>query len=326
MDKLVPTSPDAVSDVLRSLSVQSSVFCTSELHGPWGFRVDPSAIAKFHLVLSGSCWLRLGESERIRLGPGDLVLIPGGDGHSLSDATDRPAASLDELLAELPLSDELTLRVNGDGPLTRLLCGGFALGADLPLSAASLLPSVLRVDAAALSLSAWLEPVLLALATQSADGLAGTQAMQAKIADVFIAEALRSWLIDAERDGLLIGALLTDDPIAGALETIRQRFVESWTLARLAASVGLSRTALATRFKLALGDSPMHYLTRVRLSQAAALLATTRLGHHEIAHMTGYSSETALAKAFKRERGETLGASRAAARGTPEVKLVASAH
>jgi transcriptional regulator GlxA family with amidase domain len=141
---------------------------------------------------------------------------------------------------------------------------------------------------------------------------------------VFIAEALRAWLIDAERSGLLMGGLFTDEPVAQALDTIRHHFDEPWTLDRLGAHVGLSRTALATRFKREVGDSPMHYLTRVRLSQAAGFLATTRLSHHEIAHLTGYGTEAALAKAFKRERGETLGTHRAMARGTPEVALVAS--
>ena len=65
---------------------------------------------------------------------------------------------------------------------------------------------------------------------------------------------------------------------------------------------GLSRTALATRFKSLVGDSPMHYLRRLRLSRAAGLLATT-----------------------KRERGKTLGAHRASARDIPELDVVPSA-
>ena len=324
MDPVVITQGDAVSDVLRLLSVESSIFCSSELHAPWGFTVEGSTVGKFHLVLAGSCLLRLDGREPVGLGPGDLVLLPGGDAHSLSDGNDQPSLSLDELLAESRFGDDLTLRIDSDGAITRLLCGGFVLGTDLPAAATSLLPPVLRVDAAALALSAWLEPVLLTLAKQAADGLPGTQAMQAKIAEVFIAEALRSWLLDAERAGLLVGPLLTDEPLAQVLDTIRHRFNEPWTVSRLAEQVGLSRTALATRFKLLVGDSPMHYLTRVRLSQAAGYVATTRLSHYEIANLTGYATESALAKAFKRERGETLGSHRAAARSAPVVNLTAS--
>jgi AraC-like DNA-binding protein len=325
MDVLVPAEADAVSDLLRSLAVESSVFCTSELHAPWGFFVESSTVAKFHLVLEGSCWLKLDDRAPIRLGRGDLALLPGGDGHSVGDGTGPASVSLTELLENSPRDEELTLLIDGDGAVTRLLCGGFVLRAELPPSAVSLLPRVLLVDAAALALSAWLEPVLLTLASQAEERLPGTQVMQAKIAEVFIAEALRSWLIDAQTSGLLVGAELVDKPIADALQTIRQHFDERWTLARLAHHVGLSRTALATRFSQLVGDSTMHYLTRVRLSHAAGLLATTRLSHHEIAHLTGYATEAALAKAFKRERGETLGAHRAAARGVPQIRLLASA-
>jgi AraC-like DNA-binding protein len=310
---------------LRSLSVQSSVFCTSELHAPWGFSVERSTVAKFHLVLAGECWLTLDEREPKRLGQGDLVLLPGGDAHNVGSGTDQPSVTLDQLLQERPVDDGLTLRINGQGPLTRLLCGGFVLGTDLPVAAASLLPRILLVDAAALALSTWLEPVLLTLASQAQSRLPGTHVMQAKIAEVFIAEALRSWLLDAERTGLIVSSEFVDEPVAQALERIREGFNERWTLERLAAEVGLSRTALATRFKLRVGDSPMHYLTRVRLGHAAGLLTTTRLSHYEIAHLSGYATEAALAKAFKRERGETLGAHRAAARRAPQIDLVATA-
>jgi AraC-like DNA-binding protein len=327
MDPITATQDDAISVALRSLTVQSSVFCTSELRAPWGFRVENSTVAKFHLVLAGECWLTLEGREPARLGRGDLVILPSGDAHNLGAGTDQPSVSLSGLLEERPLGGDLALRIDGDGdgPLTRLLCGGFVLGTELPRSALSLLPRVLLVDAAALAVSAWLEPVLLTLAAQAHEQLPGTQVMQAKIAEVFIAEALRSWLIDAERSGLIMGTELVDEPVALALEAIRERFDERWTLAGLAAHVGLSRTALATRFRLLVGDSPMHYLTRARLSNAAGLLGTTRLSHHEIAYLSGYGTEAALAKAFKRERGETLGAHREAARGAPEINLVASA-
>jgi hypothetical protein len=43
------------------------------------------------------------------------------------------------------------------------------------------LPRVLLVDAAALALSAWLEPVLLTLARQTQEGLPGAQVMQAGV-------------------------------------------------------------------------------------------------------------------------------------------------
>ncbi len=56
MTKLVSPEPDAVSEVLRSLAVRSTVFCLSELRAPWAFRVDGEKVPKFHLVLEGSAY------------------------------------------------------------------------------------------------------------------------------------------------------------------------------------------------------------------------------------------------------------------------------
>jgi Cupin len=59
MDVLGSASSDPVADVLRSLNVRSSIFCLSELRAPWGFRVDGTAVAKFHFVLAGAGVLEL---------------------------------------------------------------------------------------------------------------------------------------------------------------------------------------------------------------------------------------------------------------------------
>lgn len=45
--------------MLATVRVRSSVYCLSELREPWGFEVDGANVAKFHLVLAGSCWLNL---------------------------------------------------------------------------------------------------------------------------------------------------------------------------------------------------------------------------------------------------------------------------
>jgi AraC-like DNA-binding protein len=256
----------------------------------------------------------------IRLSAGDLVLLPGGDAHSLSDAAELQSITLEELIESHPLDDEQTMRAGRDGELTRLLCGGFML-ADFPEAAAARLPEMLFVAAGSTTISSWLEPALTALSAQAAQGVPGTHAVQSKIAEVFLVEALRAWLLEVTDAGVVDGSPVDDREVARTIELISRRFAERWTLATLASQVGLSRTALVDHFRRALGDSPIHYLTRIRLAHAATLLATTALGHHEIARLSGYATEAALARAFKRERGETPGAHRAAARRSPRVDV-----
>ena len=59
IDHLNDQPHDEISDVLQSIRVRSVVYCLSDLRGPWGFRVEGAQVAKFHLMLAGSCWLEL---------------------------------------------------------------------------------------------------------------------------------------------------------------------------------------------------------------------------------------------------------------------------
>lgn len=312
------TATDDVSAALRSLDVRSTIFCLTDLRAPWGVRLERDGGAKFHVVFAGSCSISVQGRGPIGLQRGDLVLVPRGDAHTVSDKDGSPFVPLDELIAAQQR------RSPAEDIQTRLLCGGFALNDRLAASIASVLPDVIRVDAATVAGTIWLQPILAALEAEVANGLPGAQAIQAKMADVLLAQVLRSWLIGADRAGLRIDGLLADPPTARALEALRDRYVERWTIDRLAAHVALSRSALAARFREHVGDSPMHYLTRIRVGQAAGYLATTRLTLSEIAYLTGYGSDAALSKAFRRELGQTPGVYRAASSHPPTITLTAA--
>ena len=151
----------------------------------------------------------------------------------------------------------------------------------------------------------------------------GSRAVLAKIADVFLTQALRLWLVGAERAGLLMTAPLSDPAITTALQVIRERPAAPWSIDMLARHVSLSRTAFATRFHTLVGEPPMRYVTKARLSLAAGYLATSRRSIHEIAHLTGYTDESSLSKAFRREFGQPPGQYRSAARRPPPVTAAA---
>ena len=81
----------------------------------------------------------------------------------------------------------------------------------------------------------------------------------------------------------------------------------SWTVEMLARESGLSRAAFARRFSSVLGEPPLAYLTGWRMTTARRLLRETELPLAAIAERTGYGSEFAFAKAFKRESGTAPG-------------------
>jgi transcriptional regulator GlxA family with amidase domain len=163
--------------------------------------------------------------------------------------------------------------------------------------------------------------VLATLRSEAGNGLPGADALVAKIADVLLAQALRAWLIEAEPGALVGLGSIHDRPIAKALEALSSRPAEPWSLDRLATHVGLSRTALAVRFRDRVGVPPMRYLTKLRLSQAAGHLATGHLSIQEIAGLAGYQNDATLSKAFKREFGQAPGAYRDRARQPPVIEI-----
>jgi AraC-like DNA-binding protein len=310
--KLLNTAPpDAVTELLSALTVQSSVYCLSELTAPWGFRVDGANAAKFHLVLEGACWLQPDGAGPVRLAAGDLVILPRGEAHVMSDEPGSPAPALEALIAGHPLDGQARLRYGGSGQATRLLCGGFTPGGPIRAPLLTVLPPVLHLDAVATGVTAWLEPVFALVAHEADHAAPGAQAIFAKLADVFLAQALRTYLTGAGQAGLLQAEPLADPPVRAALALIRDQPGRAWTVAALAREAGMSRTLFTTRFRAAVGDSPMRHLARARLGQAAGYLTTTNLSIEAIARRTGYGTSAALSKAFRREFGTPPGQYRA---------------
>ncbi len=103
---------------------------------------------------------------------------------------------------------------------------------------------------------------------------------------------------------------LADPHVGAAMRLIHEQPAEPWTVATLAARVGLSRSGFALRFAELVGEPPMRYLTRWRLQKAAEMLGDDARSIAEVAERAGYDSESAFNKAFKRTLGVAPGAYR----------------
>ena len=71
-------------------------------------------------------------------------------------------------------------------------------------------------------------------------------------------------------------------------------------MAALARAVAMSRSPFAARFTTLVGEPPLTYVTRWRMSLAAGYLRSDSLAVSEVADRVGYKSAAALSKAFKR--------------------------
>ena len=81
----------------------------------------------------------------------------------------------------------------------------------------------------------------------------------------------------------------------------------------LANDIGMSRSALSSRFSEMVGKSVMQYVTEWRMQFAREELLTTGPTLALLAERYGYQSEAAFSRAFKRVFGTPPGALRRAA-------------
>jgi AraC-like DNA-binding protein len=76
-----------------------------------------------------------------------------------------------------------------------------------------------------------------------------------------------------------------------------------WTVKSLAQIATMSRSIFAERFTAAVGEPPLRYLSRWRLTIAADLLRSGGLKVTEAAYRSGYASDAAFSRAFKAHFG-----------------------
>jgi AraC-like DNA-binding protein len=127
----------------------------------------------------------------------------------------------------------------------------------------------------------------------------------ARLADVLVVQAVRSWLeSDAPDRGWV--AAIRDDAVGAALRAFHEEPSEPWGLDALARTAGLSRSAFCARFTHLMGEPPITYTTAWRMDLAARLVVDGA-PLSQVAQQVGYRSEAAFNRAFKRAHGVTPG-------------------
>jgi AraC-like DNA-binding protein len=293
----------AVDLLLRDLRVSSTLFCRTDFGAPWGFGVHAHGSAAFHLVTEGECWLEVtDELEPVRLGSGDVAILPHGPTHWLRDDLDSPTLWLEDLLDQAAVTPDLRLTSGGDGARTHLICGAFAVEGNMHHPLLSALPRVIYVRRNQDDAVRWLEPTLELIRHEIHAAGPGGVALIERLSEVLLSQTLRAALNDPRVETAGLEAL-RDETIAPAVLAIHDHPEHAWTVGELARLSTMSRSAFASRFRAVTGDSPIRYVTRHRLARAARQLRTTNVPIGEVASNAGYESSFTFSRAFKRAFG-----------------------
>lgn len=295
---------DALADVLSTVRLQSAIFSRADVQAPWAVSTQGAHSGIFHAVVRGSCCIRVAGGGWEPLGAGDVALIPHGHGHIMADTPTRRATPIQQLVESTPDGPDL-LRVRGPGPATFILCGTFRMehGDGHPLLAS--LPPLVCIRGGDGPGAEWVATTLRWMAREVEQPQPGGQVVLSRLADVLVVHALRAHMerLPGNRGGWL-GAL-RDPTVNRALALIHKQPEAPWTASTLASRVGVSRSALFSRFTRLVGEPPAAYLARWRVHVAARVLKEEQAVVKEVAARVGYGSEAALSKAFKRLLGRT---------------------
>jgi AraC-like DNA-binding protein len=307
-----PRTPvDPIGEALHFLRMSGTFYCRAEFTAPWGLALPAMKnCLMFHVVTSGRCWLEVEGAEPRQLQPGDLALVPHGEGHRLASEPGVPAAKLFELPREQVSERYETLRHGGSGAATSMVCGAVRFDHPAARQLVTLLPRVISVEAWSSPHMEWIQSTLRLIAAEARELRPGGETVITRLADILVIQAVRSWIEHdpAAQTGWL-GAL-RDRQIGRAIALIHRDPARAWTVASLAAEVAMSRSAFAARFTELVGEPAMRYVARWRMHVALTWLEEddARLG--DLASRLGYQSEAAFSRAFKRFIGISPGAAR----------------
>ncbi len=290
---------DGLSDLLSTVRIREAQWTVTTLSAGYSVSRSHGSHIGCFIVISGATSLFAGSTE-IRVEKGDVavsVSFPqvrvGAGQQSVADRTVGHSTGNVLMWERIGNSETEAVFVEGEFVLddARL---GFMRQA---------MPVMLVIKAFDQCTPSWIGPLGNLRSLQDILSGPGATAISSRLAEICLIQALRA---DAIRVGEIpIFEERHDVRIRKAVSLLNAQPEKTWTIAALASRVGMSRSEFAEDFVKAVGDSPIHYLTRVRMALACDLLKLAQLPMTEVASRTGYSSDVAFSRSFKRYFGLT---------------------
>jgi AraC-like DNA-binding protein len=295
---------DPLSQVIALLQPRAVFSKRISGAGRWGVRYSKFGQPSFCAVLEGSCRLAVDGQRPLTLEAGDFLLLPATPGFTMSGfdpvTPERIDAKSAAASAAASAAGEVRHGTRGGRPDVRILGGYFVFDSPDAGLLVSLLPALVHVRGVER-----LSTLVRLVGDESLAARSGRDLVLGRLVEVLLIEALRATSSDDAPPGLLRG--LADARLAPALRQMHGQLGRAWTVAQLAKTVALSRSAFFERFTRTVGLAPMEYLLAWRMAVARDLLRRQDLGITEVAERVGYGSASTFSTAFSRHVGQPPG-------------------
>ena len=301
---------DLLSSSLRSLHVSGTLLLREVYSSPWAVTIPSSQalrpmvnanagtrVVAFHLVEFGHCEVQTASGAKELLRAGEMVICFGGEAHRICEGDPASVQTVEALLGGKPNAQHP--EATGRPAAASLICGVFLLqhSALNPLLAA--LPAVMRASLSRPGELSNLSGIARLMVEEMGKGSLGGGYVVERLLEVLCAQAVRAYLETAPRQAAGWVRAIQDPVVGRAMAAIHAQPGTGWSVQRLAQLVAMSPSRFAARFVAALGDSPMSYLAKLRMSIACKMLATSQDTIEQVATGVGYESAAAFNRAFR---------------------------
>lgn len=301
-DPETPASQDVLSGLVRDAQLQGMTPSTASLGAPWRLKSVQPHRATLYTVVRGAAQLEVqGIDSPIAVSVGDVALFPKGGAHCLRSG--EAATERNDVAGAFAKGLRAGRALGGAGARTELVRCEFRFNSELTSSLVDLLPGHLVVAAPTVrdSVARFTE----ALVHETQGSRPGTNEIVQRVAELVYLCALRVHFENISTPDPGLGSALLDPHIGRALQLIDARLADPWTVASLAARVGMSRAAFSQLFTEKAFCPPMRYLQLRRIREAKRLMVETSLTLGEIGRRVGYPDATGFSRAFRREVGQS---------------------
>ncbi|WP_328606761.1 AraC family transcriptional regulator [Amycolatopsis sp. NBC_00345] len=304
---------DVFSDLIRGVRAHGSLFGSSTLSTPWALHFVDGAPLTLCTVVTGAGWIvpEHGRPEPLRAR--ETIIVRGPATFSFVDevGTQAELVACGEFCAT-PDQGGTRHRLGWNDPgydcggvpdangggATTLIVGAYPVRGEISRRLLDALPVVLRADECDTT-----DAVLDNLAAEVAVDAPGQQVVLDRLLDWMLVCTLREWFDRPGGEPPAWWAAQRDPVVGDALSLLHAEPAAPWTVAALADRTGVSRSTLAKRFADLVGEPPLTYLTRWRMTLAADLLVEQSGTVADIARTVGYADPFGFSAAFKRVRG-----------------------
>src|SRR5713101_9388905 len=195
MEPLTRFQEDVLANLLQSVHLKSTLYCRAKMSAPWGFRVSTREVASFHIVTGGMCWLTIEGFDRpVLLTEGDLVILPHGHAHTMTDHPKSPVTMLEDLKPRQSVERDGIFYSVGQGEVTTLVCGGLELEDYSTNPLYSILPTFIHMKSKDEYSIPWLQAIVELVRVEASVNRVEAETVITRLSELLFIQAVRAYI------------------------------------------------------------------------------------------------------------------------------------